>query len=970
MKKRLLSILTALALCLSLLLVTALAASDPGKLVFDISEGSVIIDEGTEAGTIKVTYGDGQMKDGISSGETIIVTGSFTKKEGDEAAHQLAVNTSANIIARNLTIDNTGFDGCCAMSVSGEAANVTLSLEGENTFTAGGSAVGILVVNDSTLTIAGDGSVTAQGGGTYGCAGIRAHYGNIIISGGTVNAIGGETEIDGMITCAIAVNYGDITVSGGTVNATGGTVKNVPSDSTGIFARNADIIISGGTVNATGEDVATDESRSIGINAESGSITVSGGKVNATGGAVTGNHCSSWGIHTTNGDLTMSNATVKANGGEVTGEKSQSSGIYAGGKVVIDGGTVEALGGAATGKDGQSSGICADGDITVSGTADVTAWGGDIPLADNAGDEATTMLTESYGIFAQGGDVTIHGGTLEAAGGNHTAWSMGINSRGVGMVTVNGGTLNVAGGRAKYTATESCAVSYGISAGGLTVNGGTVTVNGGDVYGNSPESLGVAAGQVTITAGTLNVNGGAAEAKWGGASSGAISTWGDLEISGGTVTAEGGGTTFVPETVHDLSDCASSFGIRSGHNIAISGGTLEATGGTADTESYGIKLQYNHYPDYGEADGGCLSVSGGEVKATGGAADDSLGICARVYHYDMSGLLAVEPGTIAITGGRVTARTLAGESAEVRMALNVAPSLPDVYWWRTAETAAFTASTTPYTFSNAHTYVDLCAGHILTKTEAKEPTCTEAGNSAYWTCSLCGKYFSDENGTTEIEKDSWVIPATGHDFHDGICIVCGSPEECDGGENCPSAKFVDVNTKEWYHPYVDYAVEHGLFGGTSENTFEPETAMTRAMLVTVLWRYEGQPKGYENTFVDVNAKSGSWYIDAVAWAAANNIVGGIGDGKFDPDGEITREQMATILFRYAKWKGIDTSKRGDLSVFPDGSKTAGWAKEAVQWTVAEKIIGGSDGKLLPQGSATRAQVATILMRFIENIVKK
>ena len=146
--------------------------------------------------------------------------------------------------------------------------------------------------------------------------------------------------------------------------------------------------------------------------------------------------------------------------------------------------------------------------------------------------------------------------------------------------------------------------------------------------------------------------------------------------------------------------------------------------------------------------------------------------------------------------------------------------------------------------------------------------------------------------------------------------------------------------------------------------------MTRAMLVTVLWRYEGKPMGYQNTFVDVNAKSGSWYIDAVAWAAANNIVGGIGDGKFDPEGKITREQMATILFRYANWKGIDTSKRGDLNAFPDGGKVAGWAKEAMQWTVAEKIIGGSDGKLLPQGSATRAQVATILMRFIENIVNR
>ena len=197
-----------------------------------------------------------------------------------------------------------------------------------------------------------------------------------------------------------------------------------------------------------------------------------------------------------------------------------------------------------------------------------------------------------------------------------------------------------------------------------------------------------------------------------------------------------------------------------------------------------------------------------------------------------------------------------------------------------------------------------------------------------------------------------------------------TPAECDGGESCPSGKFVDINAKAWYHLSVDYAVKNGLFGGTSANTFEPETAMTRAMLVTVLWRYEGQPKGYENTFTDVNAKSGNWYIDAVAWAASNGIVNGVGNNRFDPNGKITREQMAAILFRYAQKKGINTDKRGDLSAFPDGSKVESWAKEAMQWAVAEKIIGGSDGKLLPQGNATRAQVATILMRYIENIVNK
>ena len=138
--------------------------------------------------------------------------------------------------------------------------------------------------------------------------------------------------------------------------------------------------------------------------------------------------------------------------------------------------------------------------------------------------------------------------------------------------------------------------------------------------------------------------------------------------------------------------------------------------------------------------------------------------------------------------------------------------------------------------------------------------------------------------------------------------------------------------------------------------------------MTVLWRYEGEKKEGKNNFDDV--PDGKWYTDAVAWAAAAGIVGGVGNNKFDPNGNITREQMAAILYRYAQGKGFDTTARGDLSKFPDASNVSGWAKDAIAWTVAEGIIGGSDGKLLPQGNATRAQVSTILMRFIENIAKK
>ena len=175
----------------------------------------------------------------------------------------------------------------------------------------------------------------------------------------------------------------------------------------------------------------------------------------------------------------------------------------------------------------------------------------------------------------------------------------------------------------------------------------------------------------------------------------------------------------------------------------------------------------------------------------------------------------------------------------------------------------------------------------------------------------------------------------------------------------------DVNDGDWFAPSVYFVLKNGLMNGVSEFVFSPGAPMTRAMLVTVLWRHEGEPEAPANTFSDV--KAGAWYADAVSWAASTGVVNGVGSNKFDPEGNITREQMAAILYRYCTGRGIDTRKQGSLSGFPDAGKVSSYATTALQWTVAEGIIGGSDGKLLPQGNATRAQVATILMRFIENI---
>ena len=269
-------------------------------------------------------------------------------------------------------------------------------------------------------------------------------------------------------------------------------------------------------------------------------------------------------------------------------------------------------------------------------------------------------------------------------------------------------------------------------------------------------------------------------------------------------------------------------------------------------------------------------------------------------------------------------------------------------------------------------------GHDLIIDAEIPATCTEEGLSEGQHCSRC-----------TYQTARFYLPALGHDWDEGkitaeptatkggektyTCARCGATKtepipatgECDGGKACPSYKFTDVKTGDWYHEPVDFAVRHALFNGMTETTFEPDTPMTRAMLVTVLWRYAGQPEGGANNFADV--KDGEWYAKAVAWAAENGVVNGIGSGKFDPNGSITREQMAAILYRYVQKKGLGTSVHGDLSGFPDRTSVSAWATDAIAWAVAEKLITGSDGRLDPQGSATRAQVATILMRFIETV---
>ena len=180
--------------------------------------------------------------------------------------------------------------------------------------------------------------------------------------------------------------------------------------------------------------------------------------------------------------------------------------------------------------------------------------------------------------------------------------------------------------------------------------------------------------------------------------------------------------------------------------------------------------------------------------------------------------------------------------------------------------------------------------------------------------------------------------------------------------------FTDVREADWFYDDVVYAYENGLFSGTSDTTFSPNASMTRAMLVTVLYRLEGQPTvSGRSGFSDV--KLNSYYEDAVTWAADNGIVNGTGATTFSPNANVTREQMAAILYRYAQYKQYGTTASAGLNGFSDAAKVSTYAKAPLSWAVAEKLVNGSEGRLLPTGNATRAQVAAILHRFVENVAK-
>ena len=233
-------------------------------------------------------------------------------------------------------------------------------------------------------------------------------------------------------------------------------------------------------------------------------------------------------------------------------------------------------------------------------------------------------------------------------------------------------------------------------------------------------------------------------------------------------------------------------------------------------------------------------------------------------------------------------------------------------------------------------------------------------------------WYADEDLTKEIDEVYLTQDTTVYAKWEKIEEeVPEEPEEVEETEETETISFLDVKESDWFYDAVSYAVENGLMSGMSEDIFAPNTPLTREMLAVILWNLEGNPTPNDVTpFLDVT--SDKYYANAIAWANENGIVAGYGD-TFGVGDSITREQFAVMLYNYAQYQGYDVSVGEDTNIlsYTDAFDISNYAYPAMQWACGAGIMSGNDdGTLNPQGKATRAEAATMLMNFCENIVKK
>ncbi|MBM6851559.1 S-layer homology domain-containing protein [Oscillibacter valericigenes] len=803
----------------------------------------------------------------------------------------------------------TGDKDTTAYALTNESGKVTTEGADGNNYN--------IMWDGETLTLKG---ATITQGSYEGAAiycGEDAGINLVLVGDSTVTGPGGDTS-NGIYT------RGELTISGdGTLDVSGGGIS--------LFVT-GDLTISDGTVTATGGEVSANDAYSYGIFTPH-DITISGGSVTAEGGtaSTTGEgYAESFGISVR--DLTVSGGSVNATGGtaSATGPngKAYSGGIDAYYNITISGGTVNADGGtaSATGPNGEASGGGIQAAIIAISSSTVTAEGG----TASADSEASSRGFYASGITISGGEVTATGGTASA---DSEAYSNGIDALMITVAPAEREQITVTVGADESSAAEitgspfqeeteitglasAAGVAYFKSAAEPARYSVTLHPNGGTIAdGKDVTSYLCGTGASLPGAGDVTRSG-YRFAGW----------YADEALTDGPYTqisaADAGDMAFYARWVRRSS------GGGGGSSSRPTGPSTGHSDGWTDIRE-----------EIGSAeDGDTVTIDmNGETEVPAEIFEEIAGKDITV-ELDMGG------GVTWTVDGRDVPEDVSLSDLDLGVDMDTSGISVDVINTVTGEYGAVQVSLDH----------DGAFGFALTLTA---PLGRE--NAGYW----ANLYHYDEGEEALTFETSARIAADGSA---ALRMTHASQYAIVIDEKSHALPFEDVGTDAWYSDAVAYVYRNGLMSGTSGSAFSPDAAITRAQLVTILWRMAGSPQvNYLMDFDDVSQDA--YYAEAVRWAASEGIAGGYGNGRFGSDDPITREQMAAILYRFAQHMGYDVSIGEDTNIlsYTDAPDVSGYAVAALQWACGAGIIRGTgDGSTLtPQGGATRAQAAVILTRF-------
>ena len=873
MRKKIVSLCMALALCLGLLPVTALAVEGAPNSLY-VGDQQVINGDNTTFWTTDKS------------------TGGLTKYGGNDDNWNVKYDPSTvTLTLKNATIKgvynivNTSGSGIYAASSSGPVS-LNIVLEEENKVS---GMYGIDVSSsggDASLNISGSGSLTVSGlsGNGIGIFMSSQNSANLTIEEASVTALGSRDGGSGvrLITSQTGSPSLTIEVKGGSLQASGETngihfLSNV-NGATAV----ANLKVSGNAMVKASNIITTKD----------GTGSAPELKPAASGSDGTGGIIWDGKNGTVYGDVTLQE--------DLTIGKGESLNIPSGASLTIDSGATLTNEGTVT----NNGTLTNNGTINNSGT-----------LPDNIEGTAPPSITTT--ALADGAENTAYNATLEASG-DPTSWEIAEDTLPDGL------TLNESTGEISGTPTADGTFNFTVKAtntGGSDSEQLSITI---DAQTNVPVT-GVTLSQTELSLTEGNTAQLTATVKPDDATNKNV-TWSSDDTSVATVDATGK-VTAVSAGTATITVTTVDGGYKDTCQVTVTAALVPVSGVTLNKDSLAL----------GVGDTETLTAT----VAPANAANQSVtwaSSAPSVATVDAAGkVTAVAPGTATIT-----ATTVDGGFTAI-CTVTVRPYIPPAN-------------------PNYRITVEATQGGTVTA----DPTAAKAGTTVTLTPVPDRGY---QVGAVAV-TDRFGEPVAVTEQADGtytFTMPNGQVTVTVTFEQAP-LPFPDVTEGDWFYDAVRYAYETGLMDGVGDSLFAPNSETTRAQLVTILYRLAGQPAvSGDLPFTDVEA--GTWYTDAVAWAAENGIVNGTTDTTFAPGDDITREQLVTVLYRYAESKGYDVSASADLSGYPDAGQVQDYAQPAMAWAVAEGIVEGVDGNLNPTGDATRAQIATILMRFCEGVAK-